>query len=178
MRWCLLAVVLVACSSPVSAPPQGDAGADAPEAGPVDAAPDTSDPGPTPEQWAVCPDNIRDLGYVVRSCSYVSGAFGLEHPARVASAEPTWIADDRNGNRAITIEEWVVSYVQRHPEASVLAGCRLAQLPPPCRCADCSGQAFDITACAGFENGRMYLQEQLNIIGALVARTGRCPRLQ
>lgn len=179
MRWLPLVVVLVACSSPVATPPTGDAGADVlVVADRADAAPVDADPGPTPEQWAACPDNLADLGYAVRSCSYVSGAFGLEHPARMASVEPTWIVDGHIGNRAVTMEETIAGGAQRGNAGFIaLQRCDLRQFPPACRC-DCTGQQFDIRSCTGFENGRMYLVEQLNLIGALAARTGRCPRLQ
>jgi hypothetical protein len=177
MRWLPLVVVLVACSSPVAAPPAGDAGADAaPPDARTDAVPVDADPGPTPEQWAACPDNLADLGYSVRSCSYVSGAFGLEHPARRASVVPTWVFDDSAGNRALTMEEAIAFYARQEPGADVLRTCDLRQFPPACRC-DCTGQQFDIRSCAGFENGRMYLAAQLTQITTMVARTGKCPRL-
>ena len=175
----LTLLLLAACSSPMAVPPAGDAAADADasSADRTDGPNADTDPGPTPEQWAVCPDNIRDLGYAVRSCSYVSGAFGLEHPARVASVEPTWIADGTEGNRAITIEEAIARGAQRGNAGSIaLQHCDLRLFPPACRC-DCTGQQFDVRRCPGFENGRMYLGEQLNLIGMLAARTGHCPRL-
>lgn len=177
MRWLPLALVLAACSSPVAPPPVVDAGADAPAVDARADAPADADPGPTPEEWAACPDNLADLGYSVRSCSYVSGAFGLEHPARVASVEPTWIVDDHTGNRALTMEEGIAGFVLRNSWARQMSTCDLRQFPPACRC-DCTGQQFDVRRCTGFENGRMYLQEQILLIAQMVERTGHCPRLE
>jgi hypothetical protein len=171
-------VMLAACGGEPLQPPN-DAGGDAPSA---DAARDVAAADrpaePTPAEWAACPDNIMDLAYAVTSCSYVSGGFGVSHPARMRSVEPTWIVDGTVGNRAMTLEEGVDPAAHRGSTSfAALARCDLRQLPPACRCTTCAGQLFDVRTCSGFETGRMYLQLQLLRIGQMVERTGYCPRL-
>ena len=176
----LLLVTLMGCGADPSLGADGDAGRDAPA---VDAAHDVAvdrPAEPTAAEWAVCPDNIMDLGYTVTSCSYVSGGFGLSHPARMASVEPTWIVDGTEGNRAITLEEALARGASRgRSDFAAMMRCDLRQLPPPCRCTTCALQGFDVRTCPGFEGtGRLYLGEQLNIIAGMVLRTGYCPRLE
>lgn len=172
-------MMLAACGGDPSLGADGDAGRDAPA---VDASRDVASDRPaepTAAEWAACPENIMDLGFAVTSCSYVSGGFGVSHPARMRSAEPTWIVDGTEGNRAITIEEALARGAARgNTAAAAMMRCDLRQLPPACRCTTCAGQLFDVRTCPGFEGtGRMYLGEQLNIIAGLVLRTGYCPRL-
>lgn len=180
--WVLLIAVFVstgACSG--DAPPTApvDAGVDRLEVAiSRDAAAD-SGPGPTPQEWARCPENVADLGYTVTSCSNISGAFGLTHSRRATSAEPTWVCDSLDGNRGLTMEECIAAMVRADPQFAQMARCDLAQFPPPCRCDTCGAQAFRVQQCTGYEStGRIYLVEQLNIIATMVARTGHCPRLE
>lgn len=174
----LVVVMLAACGGDPSLGADGDAGRDAPA---VDASRDvTSDrpAEPTAAEWAVCPDNLGDLAYTVTSCSYVAGAFGVSHPARVASAEPTWIVDGTTGNRALTLEEGIAANARVSTSFAALARCDMRAMPPACRCATCAGQLFDVRTCSGFEGtGRIYLQQQLLRVAQMVERTGYCPRL-
>lgn len=181
MRWMLLVVlclVTVACGGEPT--PAADAAVDQLEAAIADAASVDAGPGPTPQEWARCPESIADLGYTVTSCSNISGARGLTHPRRAMSSEPTWVCDSiDDANRGLTMEECVASFVRRNPGAALMARCDLAQFPPPCRCDTCGTQAFRVQSCAGYEtSGRLYLQEQLLLIGQLIESSGHCPRLQ
>lgn len=179
MRWIVLVLCIVMAACGGEPTPAADAAVDQLEAATPDAPPADAGPGPTPEEWARCPENIADVGYTVTSCSNVSGAFGLTHSRRVASAEPTWVCDSLDGNRGLTMEECVASFVRRNPGAALMARCDLTQFPPPCRCDTCGGQAFRVQACTGYETtGRLYLQEQLLVIGLLIESSGHCPRLQ
>lgn len=178
----LIAVFVSTCACSGDAPPATpvDAGVDRLEVAISSDAAVDSGPGPTPQEWARCPENVADLGYTVTRCAEVTSGYGLTHPRRAMSAEPTWVCDSvDDANRGLTMEECIAAMVRADPNIAMLARCDLAQFPPPCRCDTCGSQAFRLRQCEGYEStGRLYLVEQLNIIAMMVAQTGHCPRLQ
>lgn len=179
MRWIVLVMCLVMVACGGEPTPAADAAVDQLEAAIADAPPADAGPGPTPQEWARCPENIADLGYTVTSCSNISGARGLTHPRRMMSAEPTWVCDSvDDANRGMTMEECIAAMVRADPRISQMARCDLAAFPPPCRCDTCGSQAFRVRECSGYETtGRLYMVEQLNIIAQMIATSGHCPRL-